>query len=86
MDLVPEVVGAPSPQGVVIVPANNLPPDDTRHNRDAWYVPAHVPLFLNNDPARADRHGVADQYGVANVTAMAPKNIGRVVGVSIDGI
>lgn len=80
---VPEVIGAPSPQGVIIAQGNNRPritkPDDRKDN-DAWYIPAHTPLFLSS----TDK----DRDGVCYVTADTKTfdKFPKVVGVSIDGL
>lgn len=84
MDPVPEVIGAPSPQGVVVAAANNLPNNDIKAKRDEWYIPAHCPLFRSTD--------VNDKYGVGYVTAHEPRRGGslrvgsKVVGISMDGV
>ncbi len=91
--LVPEVIGSPSPQGVVVVAGNNLPPSGVK-KKDAWYVPAHCPLF-----SQAGSNTELDRYGVPYVTAFVDPTAnmndpfassgdgisGKVVGVSIDG-
>ncbi len=75
---VPEVIGAPSPQGVIIAQGNNRPvvPED----KDSWYIPAHTPLFLSS--TAKDRDGVC--YVTADYRTVATGS--KVVGVSIDGL
>ena len=76
--LVPEVIGAPSPQGVIIAQGNNRPVDTK--DKDSWYIPAHTPLFLSS----TDK----DRDGVCYVTADTRffEEAEKVVGVSIDGL
>ena len=76
--IVPEVIGAPSPQGVVLVSVNNRPNADPK-DKDSWYVPAHTPVFEPN-------RNTKDMYGVAFVTAYKPANDLKVAGVSVDGV
>ena len=105
--VVPEVIGAPTPSGVVIVQANNCPTDvivkgggvDTaavdgnRKNKDAWFIPAHTPVFGSNHNGSP-----VDRDGVVNVTAFAGEYAGvdqspdfttpgnKILGVSVDGL
>lgn len=76
---VPEVIGAPSPQGVIIAQGNNRPGPRGGDN-DAWYIPAHTPLFLSSTDK--DRDGVC--YVTAD-TRLFPE-LPKVVGVSLDGL
>lgn len=110
LSVVPEVIGAPTPSGVVIVQANNCPTDvinssgnvdsvvvdGNRKNKDAWFIPAHTPVFgskHNGSPV--------DRDGVVNVTAFAGEYAGyagvpqvptslksgdKILGVSVDGL
>ena len=75
---VPEVIGAPSPQGVIIAQGNNRPVDP--EDKDSWYIPAHTPLFLSST--------AKDRDGVCYVTAdyRTVRDADKVVGVSIDGL
>ena len=75
---VPEVIGAPSPQGVIIAPGNTRPVETD--DKDSWYIPAHTPLFLSSNDK--DRDGVC--YVTADVRTIHPGD--KVVGVSIDGL
>ena len=81
---VPEVIGAPSPQGVVVAAANNFPRAGLDAKRDHWYIPAHCPLFRS----RTDN----DRYGVGYVTAHTPDRGlavaggNKVIGISMDGV
>ena len=75
---VPEVIGAPSPQGVIIAQGNNRPVDTDE--KDSWYIPAHTPLFLSSNDK--DRDGVC--YVTADARTVGPSD--KVVGVSIDGL
>ncbi len=75
---VPEVIGAPSPQGVIIAQGNNRPVDPIV--KDSWYIPAHTPLFLSS--TAKDRDGVC--YVTADYSTVATG--AKVVGVSIDGL
>ena len=78
--IVPEVIGAPTPQGVVIIQANNRPVNIDE--KDHWAVPAHTPVFAQ------DNDGPTDRAGVVNVTAhqdSVPTGE-KVVGVSLDGV
>jgi len=90
MDAVPEVIGAPSPVGAVIVTVNNRPEGraetqgGVRAPKDRWYIPSHCPVFQSQE--NPDRHGI--RY----VTAFKPQSVSReqvwnqkVAGVSIDG-
>lgn len=75
---VPEVIGAPSPQGVIIAQGNNRP--GTGGDNDSWYIPAHTPLFLSS--TAKDRDGVC--YVTADARTVDPTD--KMVGVSIDGL
>lgn len=77
--VVPEVIGAPSPQGVIIAQGNNRPGDGG--DNDSWCIPAHTPLFLSRDGT--DRDGVCF---VTADTRTLPNENAKVVGVSIDGL
>ena len=96
--IVPEVIGPPSPQGVVVLQANNCPhtPATRAKQKDAWYVPAHCPVFATADARgnATDRDGVfhvsADCTDVRNNDSIriaddsdVPK---KLVGISIDGL
>lgn len=76
---VPEVIGAPSPQGVIIAQGNNRP-GPRGGDKDSWYIPAHTPLFLSSSDK--DRDGVC--YVTADYRTVGPTD--KVVGVSIDGL
>ena len=76
---VPEVIGAPSPQGVIIAQGNNRP-GPSGGDKDSWYIPAHTPLFLSSTDK--DRDGVC--YVTADARTVGPSD--KVVGVSIDGL
>ena len=92
----PEVIGPPSPQGVVVLQANNCPHNidaDHAKQKDAWYVPAHCPVFATQDANgnATDRDGVfhvgADCRGLAHRAAAAGEIIPeKIVGISIDGL
>jgi len=75
---VPEVIGAPSPQGVIIAQGNNRP--GTGGDNDSWYIPAHTPLFLSS--TAKDRDGVCYVTADTRFFTALPK----VAGVSIDGL
>lgn len=78
---VPEVIGAPSPQGVIIAQGNNRPgTQPPGGDKDSWYIPAHTPLFLSSTDK--DRDGVC--YVTADARTVNPTD--KVVGVSIDGL
>ena len=86
---VPEVIGAPSPQGVVVAAANNLPRNGIGAKRDEWYIPAHCPLFQTETPQNEPT--TPDKYGVGYVTAHNTRvgvvgYLGKVVGISMDGV
>ena len=76
---VPEVIGAPSPQGVIIAQGNNRPVDTDE--KDSWYIPAHTPLFLSSTDK--DRDGVC--YVTADYRTVG-RDTDKVVGVSLDGL
>lgn len=94
--IVPEVIGPPSPQGVVVLQANNCPHNidaDHAKQKDAWYVPAHCPVFATEDANgnATDRDGVfhvgADCRGLAHRRLAAGEIIPeKIVGISIDGL
>jgi hypothetical protein len=78
---VPEVIGAPSPQGVIIAQGNNRPgPQFNGGDNDSWYIPAHTPLFLSS--TAKDRDGVC--FVTADYRTVSRDD--KVVGVSIDGL
>lgn len=80
--IIPEVVGAPTIQGGILVHARNVPPAKEQRKVDSWYVPAHCPVFLT-DEARSI--GVNDN--VVDVSALAIGSWDHgVAGVSIDGL
>lgn len=108
-DIVPEVIGPPSLQGAVVVQANNCPTDildsegnpigagtldGNRKNKDAWFIPAHTPVFGSfNDGNPVDRDGVVNVtafVGKHDNNSQVPKelmgNAQKILGISIDGV
>jgi len=80
--IIPEVVGAPTIQGGILVHARNVPPADEQRKVDSWYVPAHCPVFLTHETRPI---GVNDN--VVDVSALAVGSWDHgVAGVSIDGL
>lgn len=78
--VVPEIVGAPSLQGGIIVHARNVPPSSKQNQTDAWYIPSHCPVFLS----RKNQIGAIDS--VVDVTADPAAHSNGLAGVSIDGL
>ena len=90
MDAVPEVIGAPSPVGAVVVTCNNRPEGKAENQlgvrapKDRWYIPSHCPVFQSQESP--------DRHGIRYVTAFQPQSVSgvelwnqKVAGVSIDG-
>lgn len=74
--IVPEVVGAPSIQGGIIIQANNRP--ENASDKDSWYVPAHCPVFFDK---------TQPMESVLDVTAKVfDLHRSKIAGVSIDGL
>jgi hypothetical protein len=78
--VVPEIVGAPSLQGGIIVHARNVPPSSKQSQTDNWYVPSHCPVFLSKE----NQIGAIDS--VVDVTADPAAHSNGLAGVSIDGL